>query len=196
MTTATAAVGSGISLDGVGVNDAGIVVVVVCAAVVVAVTGDDGIGSVERAGSGIIVVAAAVSLRLQHEPSLHHHMAKPRMESICHHKRERECWMDQKASNQVRGTQELGTAGRGTCQDTMRNHHIPYSTSPVPTQPTKIANHLHFAACHEGAFPYLGGSFFFITQLSTGLTIYPPIQDPWSGSPLCQTFILRQIERS
>ena len=33
-------------------------------------------------------------------------------------------------------------------------------------------------------FHIWGGSFFFMMQLSTGLTIYPPIWDPQSGSPL------------
>ena len=93
VTTATAAVGGGISVDGAGVNDAGIVVVV-GAAVVIAVTGDDGVGGVEGAGGGIVVVTAAVSPRLQREPSLHHRMAKPRMGSRCQHERGRECWVD------------------------------------------------------------------------------------------------------
>ena len=33
-------------------------------------------------------------------------------------------------------------------------------------------------------FPYLGGSIFFIPRLSNELTIYPPIRDPRSGTPL------------
>ena len=113
VTAATAAVGGGISVDGAGVNNAGV-------SAVVAVAGDDGVGGVEGTGGGdntggIVVVAAAVSPMLQHEPSLHHRKAKPRMESIHRHERARECWMDRKESDRARGTQELGTVGRGTC---------------------------------------------------------------------------------
>jgi len=99
----------------------------VAAVVVVTVAGDDsvvGVEAFEGAGGGdntggVIVAAAAVGPRLQHEPSLPHHKAKPRMESRHCHERGRERWMDRKERDRERVTHELGR----TCQDRMRNHH-------------------------------------------------------------------------
>ena len=77
-----------------------------------------------------VVTTLVVSLLLlvqgysmSHCYTSHHGKAKPRMESrLGHrHKRGRECWMDLKESDQASRV----PAGRGTCQDTMRNHPTP-----------------------------------------------------------------------